>query len=216
MSERMRTDEGAPLHDVQGERVVRATPQPIVLVGGRSERFGRDKLREPVSADGLEWMVDRPIRALREVFGACVAVVGNCDPAVAARADHAIRDRYPGTGPAGGVLAALEHYGTDVFVLAGDLPNVTASAVRTLLDAAAATSSAAGVWVVLASSNGVQPCIGLYRQAVRVHLAERVHGGNGRLFDLAPPGRLLLVPIPEQEVVNVNVNVNDAGTLPGG
>ena len=48
--------------------------QPIVLVGGSSRRFGRDKLREPVAGpDGsVGWLVDRPIAALRGVFGRVV------------------------------------------------------------------------------------------------------------------------------------------------
>ena len=57
--------------------------QPVVLVGGKSRRFGRDKLREPIGESRAEWLVDRPIRALREVFGARVAVVGECDADVA-------------------------------------------------------------------------------------------------------------------------------------
>ena len=40
---------------------------------------------------------------------------------VAARADLHLPDRYPGVGPAGGILAALEQSPGDVFVLAGDL-----------------------------------------------------------------------------------------------
>ncbi len=88
--------------------------------------------------------------------------------------------------------------------------DITSNAVRMLIDAAAAAGTAADAWVVLASSDGVQPCIGLYRQAIRARLAERVYGGNGRLCDLASPGRLLLVPIPGHEVVNVKVI--DAGS----
>src|SRR5262245_59553696 len=79
--------------------------QPIVLVGGKSTRFGRDKLREVVG-DG--WLVDRPIAALREVFGARVAVVGECDDEVAQRGDRVITDRFPGVGPIGGIVSALE------------------------------------------------------------------------------------------------------------
>ncbi len=57
-----------------------ATIQPVVLVGGRSTRFGRDKLREPVGC-AREPLVQRPIRALRAVFGPRVMLVGECHPA---------------------------------------------------------------------------------------------------------------------------------------
>jgi len=174
--------------------------QPIVLVGGQSRRFGRDKLREPVGTDGLEWLVDSPIRALRDVFGARVAVVGVCDPGVAARADLVIADRYPGVGPAGGILSALEQSGGDVFVLAGDLPGISSVSVRAILDAAVDSES----WLVLGESGGIQPCIGLYRQAVRLLLAERIQAGRRSLHDLVRVERMRLVPIDAGEARNVN------------
>lgn len=180
-----------------------ASIQPIVLVGGRSRRFGRDKLREPLGAAGAEWLVDRPIGALRDVFGARVAVVGECDTAVAARADGQLPDRYPGMGPAGGILSALEQSPGDVFVLAGDLPHITASAVRAVIEGAQSIA-AADAWVVLADADGVQPCIGLYRQAVRQRLAERLRAGTGSLYDLSPPEKLMLVGIDPAAAKNVN------------
>ncbi|MBL0169924.1 MAG: molybdenum cofactor guanylyltransferase [Gemmatimonadaceae bacterium] len=177
-----------------------ASIHPIVLVGGQSLRFGRDKLREPVGPSGTDWLVDRPVRTLREVFGARVTMVGDCDPEVAARADLQRPDRYPGSGPAGGILAALEQSAGDVFVLAGDLPDITSASVRAILDAA----SGSDAWVVLGESGGVQPCIGLYRQVVRPLLAERLLAGRRSLHDLVPMERLLLVPIDAGEARNVN------------
>ena len=53
--------------------------QPVVLVGGQSSRFGRDKLIESVHG---ELLVSRPINALRAVFGNRVAIVGECDQQV--------------------------------------------------------------------------------------------------------------------------------------
>ncbi len=178
-----------------------ASIQPIVLVGGRSRRFGRDKLREPLGEASAEWLVDRPIRALREVFGARVAAVGACDPEVAARFDWQLPDHYPGTGPAGGILAALENSAGDVFVLAGDLPNITAGAVRAVLAGASAASEA---WVVLAEAEGVHPCIGLYRREVQSLLGMRLAFGIRSLYDLAPEGMLEVVRIEVGEAKNVN------------
>ena len=73
---------------------------------------------------------------LREVFGPVVAAVGECHPSVEARFDRVIRDRHPGIGPAGGILSALEETGGGVFVLAGDLPAISADDVRTVLRSA--------------------------------------------------------------------------------
>lgn len=93
--------------------------QPVVLVGGKSSRFWRDKLLEPLP-DGQP-LVTHPINILRAIFGPRVALVGQCDPRVTAIGDRTIADPYPGVGPAGGIVAALESCKSAVFVHSGDL-----------------------------------------------------------------------------------------------
>ncbi len=186
--------------------------QPIVLVGGLSRRFGRDKLREPVGRAGEEWLVDRPIAALRALFGPRVALVGACDRDVATRADLVFEDHYPGCGPAGGILSALEQCTGDVFVLAGDLPHISAVVVQHILDEAQSRPS---VWAVLADADGLQPCIGLYRQTLRRRLTERLAAGVASLHDLTPTEHLHRVVTERRAAANVNT-LNDwrAADLP--
>ena len=86
-----------------------ASVQPIVLVGGKSRRFGRDKLREPWGSDGRV-LVQYPIEALRGVFGRRVKLVGACDPTVEQLADGVIADLHPGVGPMGGIVSALAQW----------------------------------------------------------------------------------------------------------
>ncbi|MBM4108739.1 MAG: molybdenum cofactor guanylyltransferase [Phycisphaerae bacterium] len=171
--------------------------QPIVLVGGRSTRFGRDKLREPV---GGGWMVDRPIAALRAVFGSIVASVGACDPGVAARADRVIEDHHPGAGPIGGIVSALEVCPA-VFVCAGDMPGVTPDGVRVVLAHASRHPEA---WAVLARTDRLEPCFGLYRPSALAALAARLGSGSGRLHDALPAERVAAVDIASTLVANVN------------
>jgi molybdopterin-guanine dinucleotide biosynthesis protein A len=168
---------------------------PIVLVGGKSSRFGRDKLREPL-ADG--WLVDRPIAALREVFGRRVVAVGDCDEAVAARADAHHKDRYPGTGPLGGILGAIEAFNTDVFVLAGDLPRVDSGVVQAVL-----SDSGPGALAVCAGTGRCEPCVGLYRASAAGPLGRRLVMG-GSLAGAFAPSELRLVEIDRRLVVNAN------------
>lgn len=181
--------------------------QPVVLVGGRSRRFGRDKLREPVE-DG--WLVDAPIRALRAVFGPVVAAVGACDPEVAARFDRVIEDRYPGAGPAGGVLSALQATGGAVFVLAGDLARITEREVRAVMAAAAGAPTA---WAVMACGSRPEPCIAVYRPAMIPVLEARLGAGRRSLHDAALAERLATAPIDATAAVNVNTAA-DLGGLP--
>lgn len=172
--------------------------QPIVLAGGKSRRFGRDKLREPV---GEGWLIDRPIAALREVFGPRVAVVGVCDPEVAARADAVIEDRYPGVGPIGGIVSALEASARAVFVLAGDLPAAAPVDVRAIRDAARGRPDA---WAVLAGRGEPEPCFGIYRPPslapLRRALAEERHA----LREALPRDQVVLVDLPPASLTNAN------------
>ncbi len=131
---------------------------PIVLVGGRSKRFGRDKLREPFG-DAL--LVSSPINVLREVFGPRVALVGDADIAVLREGDTCIPDEYPLRGPTGGILAALEYKNASIFVLAGDMPCVSADLIRRILSRARECKDADVI--VAGSEAGLDPCVGLYR-----------------------------------------------------
>ena len=185
-----------------------ASIQPIVLVGGRSRRFGRDKLREPMPDDGRltdpqrpAMLVDRPIAALREVFGQRVAVVGECHEAIVSRADVVMADRYPGVGPIGGIVSALETHGGDVFVLPGDLPWITAEVVRAILDHAA---ERAGMAAVLARTARLEPCVGVYRQAALPMLQSHLASGRRSLHDAVDVDSLHTVTVDAAALVNVN------------
>jgi molybdopterin-guanine dinucleotide biosynthesis protein A len=176
-------------------------PLPVVLVGGRSVRFGRDKLREPI---GEGMLIDIPLAALRGVFGAPVAVAGVCHADVAARADLVIEEVEPGRGPIGGIVAALEHeMGIDgAFVLAGDLASITTAEVKVIWVEAERHE---GAWAVLADSGHLEPCIGIYRCAALPALRERLATDRRSLHDALPPERVVRVKVEAERVRNVNV-----------
>jgi molybdopterin-guanine dinucleotide biosynthesis protein A len=102
-----------------------------VLCGGRSRRMGTDKA--VVEVAGVP-MVARVADAL---------AVAGCDPVLLVGGDPAhvgglgwrlIADRYPGEGPAGGVVTALEAFTAGgraerVIVAACDLPHLDAATV---------------------------------------------------------------------------------------
>ncbi len=172
-------------------------PQPIVLVGGKSTRFGCDKLRAAL-ADG--WLVDRPIAALRAVFGPRVALVGEADPEVLARGDATIVDRHPGIGPLGGIISALEAAG-DVFVLPGDAPAIDAAAIRAILARAGESPEA---WAVLADSGRLEPCVGLYRRAALPALHAHRARPEAPLGAAIPAQQLARVAVDVRRLANVN------------
>ncbi len=110
----------------------------IVLAGGRSNRFGRDKLAEPIAGEPLLWL---PIRAL--AAAGCteiVVVIGPTGPEPGLPPDVAsvgfARDPEPFGGPLVGLRAGLAAIVSDgsaaaiptgavtAFVVAGDQPTL--------------------------------------------------------------------------------------------
>lgn len=105
----------------------------IVLAGGRSSRFGRDKLAEPI--DG-ETLLRRAIEAVSPFATEVLVVVtptGMPDVPAGARL---VRDPSAFDGPLVGVHAGLAAASTDlVLVTAGDMPDLAPAVVEILLGA---------------------------------------------------------------------------------
>lgn len=183
--------------------IAHADIDPFVLTGGKSARFGRDKLLAPAGSGKL--LIDFPIATLRNVFGHRVALAGHCDSSIHARADSVIDDPYPGVGPIGGIIAALESTTHDIFVLAGDLPNIETSHVRQILDIAKLSPNALAV---LARTDAIEPLIGLYRSACLPLLKDRLEHNLPSLHDAIPTHQRELVPIPFDAADNINTQDN--------
>jgi len=113
------------------------TPRPngvsaIVLAGGRSSRFGRDKLAEPVDGRPLLLHAIDSVRAVAaevivvEAPGATAAVPG--DVAV-------VHDPTPFEGPMAGLAAGLRGARHEVcLVVGGDSPSLVAGVLQVLID----------------------------------------------------------------------------------
>lgn len=175
--------------------------QPIVLVGGRSRRFGRDKLREPWGNEGHA-LVSFPIEALRAVFGRRVRLVGMCDTEVLPYADGVIPDLYPGIGPIGGIASALSNTAGPVFVLAGDMPGFRPADIAELLIAAEQHPGAHAVW---AWTDRPHPCAGVYSQHALPALEECISSGAYALVRALQPSVVLGVLVSAEAARNVNL-----------
>lgn len=174
-----------------------AQVQPVVLVGGQSTRFGRDKLLEPVRGKPL---VQHPIDALRAVFGPRVMVVGACDQRVRALADGDLPDLHPGAGPIGGIVSALASTRWPVFVLAGDMPMFGRDEVHAVLSAQRPPDAlAAWAW-----SGRAHPCAGVYEPASLDILRAALAAGRHALVNALPLDRVVRVPIHASRTLNVN------------
>jgi molybdopterin-guanine dinucleotide biosynthesis protein A len=149
----------------------------IVLAGGRSSRFGRDKLVEPIDGRPL---LDHAIDAIRPVASRILIVVApDATPSVPPDAT-VVHDPTPFEGPLAGLLAGLGA-ASDPVVLAtgGDTPNLVVDVVESML---AALDSAAVDAVVLEHDGRARPLpIVLRREPALVAATDLYTRGERRL-----------------------------------
>lgn len=158
----------------------------VVLAGGRSRRFGTDKLAAGL-ADGRS-VLAHAAAAAASVVDELVVVVGHG----AGRPDGLpaqatiVHDAEPGGGPLVGLIAGLEAVHDEiVLVIGGDMPALDASVLRLLVAAVhdGPTVDAARLEVDLSSAPGgtsILPCV-LRRAAARRACGEALAAGDRRL-----------------------------------
>jgi molybdenum cofactor guanylyltransferase len=116
----------------------------IVLAGGRSRRFGRDKLAEEVDGRPL---LEHAILRLLEVCDRVVVVLasdGDAPPLPDADRVAVARDDRPDEGPLRGLAAGLEVADRAWAVVAGgDMPDLQPDVLREMLRAARETGAVA-------------------------------------------------------------------------
>jgi molybdopterin-guanine dinucleotide biosynthesis protein A len=134
----------------------------IVLAGGRSSRFGRDKLAEPIDGKPLLDHAIAAVRALTDV----VVVVGarDRDPSLPDGVTL-VRDERPFEGPLAGLDLGLTAVGTAVdrvIVVGGDMPTLVPAVLGRLLasigdDATAAILEVDGPRAILPMALATEP-----------------------------------------------------------
>lgn len=163
------------MSSTDGEEDLRGSVTGIVLAGGRSERFGRDKLAEEVGGRPL---LHHPILRLLEVCDRVAVVIGPQadEPSVPAGAHVAFtRDSTADEGPLRGLAAGLEITDTPwALVAGGDMPDLQPAVLREMMRAARETG---GVAVTLSDRGEAHPlpCVlktGAAREAVTSVLAD--------------------------------------------
>jgi molybdenum cofactor guanylyltransferase len=173
-----------------------------ILAGGRATRFGgRDK--GALLVDG-QTIRARQLAMLSEVADE-VLVVGP---------GH-VEDLVPGCGPMGGVHAAVCAARHDaVFVIACDMPYVTAPFAAHLLDLAHDVDA-----VVPRTERGLHPLCAVYTRACREPLATRLAAGSLQMRGFLDDVRIRVVEAEDIEVfgdrhrllANVNTPADYAG-----
>jgi molybdopterin-guanine dinucleotide biosynthesis protein A/rhodanese-related sulfurtransferase len=181
-----------------------------VLAGGQSRRMGRTKA-------ALSWH-GTPLA----VHMANTLLAGGCQPVVQVGGTgtlglSVVPDRYPGEGPLGGVLTALEASASSwLMVVACDLPRLRAATVKRLVKRAIAASESD---VVVASTSRREPLCSVWRRHTALPVVEGCWDrGERSMRGVLGELRVLPIAIPAHDVWNVNtpaefLQADNVGTM---
>ncbi|MHB1935639.1 MAG: molybdenum cofactor guanylyltransferase [Acidobacteriaceae bacterium] len=192
---------------------VRAGISGFVLAGGRSSRLGQDKTLLPWpplgSGEGNNGtLLDHAIARLKRV---CSKVSICADRDDLPRTEAVIPDAIPGSGPLGGIVAALEHSTTDWnFLLAVDLPCLPVEVLQALAvrlysvedNVASSRASCSDQFAcILPQLEGLpQPLCGLYHRALAPELRRALVAGKFKVMAALGDAVRNLAPGPEVQM----------------
>jgi molybdenum cofactor guanylyltransferase len=154
----------------------------FVLAGGASRRFGRDKAL--VEFDG-EPLIVRLVRILQAATDAPVRIIGDAAKYSQVGAE-CIADRWPGEGPLGGIITALEASNASTapdswsLIIGCDMPFLTSEWLQHIAERAA--GSQADV-VVPESTHGPEPLCACWRESASPTLRHAFEGGVRRVTE---------------------------------
>lgn len=152
----------------------------IVLAGGRSSRFGTDKL---AARFGDSSLLERAVAAVGAVASEVVVVVAPGDdrplPATSVPVRRAV-DPEPFGGPLVGLLAGLEAARESVaVVVGGDMPTLSPDVLRFLIRALVASEGSRDA-AVLVQRGEIRPLPCAVRNGIATQAARRVLGDGER------------------------------------
>jgi molybdopterin-guanine dinucleotide biosynthesis protein A len=182
---------------------VRAQISGFVLAGGRSSRLGQDKALLPWHREGnSRTLLDHAIARLQRV---CNTVSICADRTDLGRTEAVIPDTLPGSGPLGGIVAALEQSTTEWNIfLAVDLPLLPVEVLKALIACVKPAepipvSAGEHIVCVIPQLEGLpQPLCGLYRRILAPGLRRALETGNLKI--MAALRETVRSPAPRSEL----------------
>ncbi|HNQ84490.1 MAG TPA: molybdenum cofactor guanylyltransferase [Deltaproteobacteria bacterium] len=156
----------------------------VVLVGGKSRRFGRDKVLSEFKGTPL---LDHVVGVLRPLFDE-VILVGHRRKGL--ERHRVFEDIRPGCGPLGGIYTALHATSAEhCFVCAADMPHMNPGFISHMTSLADDHDIILPVW-----SKGREPLHAVYRRTVLPLVEELLAKGCFKIFSLVEQVDTLFIP----------------------
>ncbi len=160
----------------------------IVLIGGRSRRFGTDKVMAPM---GEKILFERVTDIIAPLFSE-VVLVGHAREGL--EDFHIVEDLTPGQGPLGGIRTALSVSNTPhCFVFAADMPNLSKEFIEYMISVTDDHDAVVPVW-----SKGREPLHAIYHRRILPKAEELLDKQVFRIFNLLSAIDTLIV---EEETI---------------
>ncbi|NPB07822.1 MAG: molybdenum cofactor guanylyltransferase MobA [Aquificae bacterium] len=168
-----------------------------ILAGGKSRRFGEDKLLYRIRG---ERVIERVLRAAKTVFGE-VYVVCKEPEKFSFLGVPTLKDELKDRASIVGLYTALKHSQEKAFILSGDLPLLGREVIEYLL-------SKAGPPITLAREGGkLHTLVGVYWPDVLPLLEEFIEKGNYRITEFVKKAGFRAVEVPgkyRKQLLNLN------------
>lgn len=145
----------------------------VILVGGQSRRLGHDKVL--LQFDGTP-IIEHLHNLLKPLVHE-ILLIGHRRPEFDTFGFRVIKDIIPGAGPLGGIYTALMSSTTSfVFVVAGDMPFVSASLISTIVQERRDADA-----VIPSGPRGLEPLCAVYSRSCTETLRTSLEKGNRRI-----------------------------------
>ncbi len=172
----------------------------VLLLGGRSRRFGSDKTRASLGGTPL---AGHAHRALSEVCSRVLLSVSkhSSHSSAGELSGCLLFDDVPDRGPLGGILTAFS-VSTEPYlvILAGDLPRIRSATLSRMV-----MRFESGVLIARNEQSGrVQPLCGIWSHEVTGQLEEYLESGHRSVLGFLDGIETQEFDLPPEELININ------------
>ena len=184
----------------------------VILAGGLATRYGG--LPKGLERVGGTRVIDRVVEVLAPATDDLLLIANDAAASEWLPGVRVERDVRPGCGSLGGIHAALAHAGSDVIVVAWDMPFVPAR----LIVALRAFGELADVVVPESDSKrGVEPLCAYYSERCLARMERRLDEGERRVVSFFDDVKVARIAAPEVATFGdpafMFMNINSPGDL---